>query len=325
MIRVALKGLAGRKFRAALTAIAIVLGVAMISGTYILTDTIDKAFGAIFEDTYAGTDAIVTGQGADISFEGETSELPPVDASLLPQIRQLPEVEAAAGSVVEENAAKIIGDDGKVIDTQGAPALGFGIDFAQPRFNPLKLLDGRWPQNGNEVVIDTGVADDEGFQIGDTVRVASLQPVRPFELVGIAQYGTVSSLGAITFAVFTIPEAQQLFEREGKYDAISAAAKSGITQDELVQSIRPDPAAGRQGAVGRGAGPGGQRRRERVHVVHPLLPARVRRHLAVRRRVRHLQHALDHGRAARPRVRRPCGRSARPGGRSSGSSCSRRS
>ena len=239
MIRVALKGLAGRKFRVALTAIAIVLGVAMISGTYILTDTIDKAFGAIFEDTYAGTDAIVTGQGADISFEGDTSALPPVEASLLPQVRQLPEAEAAAGSVVEESAAKIIGDDGKAIDTQGAPAFGFGIDFAQPRFNPIKLLGGRWPRNGNEVVIDTGVADDEGFRIGDTVRVASLQPVRPFELVGIAQYGTVSSLGAITFAVFTIPEAQRLFERERKYDAISAAAKSGITQDELVQSILP--------------------------------------------------------------------------------------
>ena len=239
MIRVALKGLAGRKFRAALTAIAIVLGVAMISGTYILTDTIDKAFSAIFEDTYSGTDAVVTGQGADISFEGETSDLPPVEASLLPQIRQLPEVEAAAGSVVEENAAKIVGDDGKAIDTQGAPALGFGLDFSQQRFNPMKLLSGRWPAGGNEVVIDNGTAEDEGYEVGDTVRVASLQPVQPFELVGIAQYGTVSSLGAVTFAVFTIPEAQRLFERKGQFDAISVAAKPEITQEELADSIRP--------------------------------------------------------------------------------------
>ena len=58
MIGVALKGLAGRKLRAVLTALAIILGVAMISGTYVLTDTIDKAFSNIFTSVYAGTDAV---------------------------------------------------------------------------------------------------------------------------------------------------------------------------------------------------------------------------------------------------------------------------
>ena len=62
VIRVALKGLAGRKLRAALTALAIVLGVAMVSGTFVLTDTIDKAFDSIFVESYADTDAVVTGK-----------------------------------------------------------------------------------------------------------------------------------------------------------------------------------------------------------------------------------------------------------------------
>ena len=70
MIAVTLKGLAGRKLRAALTALAIVLGVAMVSGTYVLTDTIDKAFSTIFDESYAGTDVVVSGKGADISFQG---------------------------------------------------------------------------------------------------------------------------------------------------------------------------------------------------------------------------------------------------------------
>ena len=73
MIRVALRGLSGRKFRTVLTAIAIVLGVAMMSGAYVLTDTIDKAFNAIFVESYAGTDAVVSGKDAGISFEGEQS------------------------------------------------------------------------------------------------------------------------------------------------------------------------------------------------------------------------------------------------------------
>ena len=67
MIKVALRGLAGRKLRAVLTAIAIVLGVAMISGTYILTDTISSAFKTLFTESYAGTDAVVTGRGLDIT------------------------------------------------------------------------------------------------------------------------------------------------------------------------------------------------------------------------------------------------------------------
>ena len=237
MIRVALKGLAGRKFRAALTAIAIVLGVAMISGTYVLTDTIDKAFDAIFSESYAGTDAVVTGKGADISFQGSTSTPPPVPASLLPRVRRLPDVEAATGSIVDETATKILTKEGKVVDTNGAPSFGFGINAAETRFNPLRLLEGHWPRNGNQVVIDAGTADDQGFTIGDTVRIATLKPVKAFDLVGIAKYGSVNSIGSATFAVFTIPEAQRLLDREGEFDAISAAAKPGVSEQQLTDQI----------------------------------------------------------------------------------------
>ena len=83
LIKVALRGLAGRKLRAVLTGIAIVLGVAMISGTYILTDTINRAFTTLFTESYAGTDAVVTGRGLDISIDGEAPPSPPVDVSLL--------------------------------------------------------------------------------------------------------------------------------------------------------------------------------------------------------------------------------------------------
>ena len=59
MLKVALKGLLGRKLRAALTAIAIVLGVAMVSGTYILTDTINQSFANIFSTAARGRDVVV--------------------------------------------------------------------------------------------------------------------------------------------------------------------------------------------------------------------------------------------------------------------------
>jgi putative ABC transport system permease protein len=239
VIRVALRGLAGRKFRAVLTAIAIVLGVAMISGTLVLTDTIDRAFDRIFVQSYAGTDAVVTAASSDISFEGETATAPPFPESILERVRSVSSVEAATGSVFEETAVKILDRDGEPI-SGNAPTFGFGIDPAYPRFNPLELKDGRWATGPNEVVIDSGTAEDENYQVGDRVRVATLAPVQAFELTGIAQYPGVESLGGATFAIFDVATAQTLLNREGKLDSISAAATPGTSPDELVADLDDD-------------------------------------------------------------------------------------
>jgi putative ABC transport system permease protein len=235
----ALKGLAGRKLRAALTALAIVLGVAMISGAYVLSDTIDRAFDKIFTDTYANTDAVVTAKSLDISSQGDSAATPSIPASLLATVRSTKGVDVAAGAVLEDSAAKLLTKEGKAIDTQGAPSFGFGIDTSPEvnRFNPLNLVEGRWPRGPDEIVIDRGTAKDEGYATGEQIGLASLKPVRKFRIVGLAQYGDVESLGSVTFAVLTIPVAQQLFERQGKYDVISVAAKKGVTSDALVREL----------------------------------------------------------------------------------------
>jgi putative ABC transport system permease protein len=239
MVRISLRGLLGRKLRAALTAIAIVLGVAMISGTYVLTDTIDRAFSTLFTQSYAGTDAVVTGKGVDISIDGESAAAPPVEESMLETVTSVPEVALATGSVLDDYGAKILTPDGDAIATGGAPTFAFGIDTdpALSQFNPLNLLEGRWAAAADEVVIDAGTADKQGYTVGDSVAISTLRPTRSFELVGVAQYGGIDSLGTATFAVFTIPAAQELLDRPGQFDAVSAAAREGVTEDELVQAI----------------------------------------------------------------------------------------
>lgn len=241
MIKVALRGLAGRKLRAALTGIAIVLGVAMISGTYILTDTIDRAFQTLFTESYSGTDAVVTGKGLDISIDGEKPPPPPVDSSILDDVRSVPEVELATGSVLDDRSAKLLTPEGEAVNSEGFPTLAFGIDTSPEyaQFNPLNILEGRWPTSSDEVVIDAGTADKQGYEVGDEVLVRTLQPVQEFELAGVAQYGDVDSLGSLSFVVFTIPTAQELLGREGQYDAISAAAREGVSEDDLVAAIQP--------------------------------------------------------------------------------------
>ncbi len=241
MIRVALRGLLGRKLRATLTAFAIILGVAMMSGTFVLTDTIDKAFATIFDESYAGTDVVVSGKGADISFQGLQSETPPIDESIVGEVSALPDVDAASGSVADETNTKIIGSDGKAINTQGAPSLGFGIETGAEvdRFNPLNLVEGTWAEGGGQVVIDAGTADREGFEVGDTIQISTLRPKQAFELTGIAKFGDVDSLGTATFAIFDLPTAQQLLDREGQVDTISVAGREGTTPEQLIDEIQP--------------------------------------------------------------------------------------
>ena len=305
VIKVALRGLAGRKLRAVLTAIAIVLGVAMISGTYILTDTINSAFTTLFTESYAGTDAVVTGKGLDISIDGETPPKPPVDASLLETVRGVEGVALASGSVLDERYTKILNREGKAVSSEGAPTFGFGIDTdpALAQFNPLSSSRGagrplrtRWSSTREQRTTD-------GFKVGDTVEITTLKPKRPFKLVGVARYGSVDSIGNASFAVFTIPAAQELLEREGQYDAISVAATEGVDRGRARRGDRAGPPGQRDGRERDGGGRRGGGRGQRVHVHLPLLPPRLRRHRALRGRVRHLQHVLDHRRPAHARVR----------------------
>jgi putative ABC transport system permease protein len=238
VIRFALKSLAGRKFRTVLTSLAIVLGVAMMSGAYVLTDTIDKAFDAIFVDSYAGTDIVVTGKDPGFSFEGESAEAPPIPEDALERVRAVDGVEVATGSV-QDFQTKLLRPDGKPIDTGGAPSFAFGIETEPEydRFNPLNLVDGRWPRGGGEVAVDEGVAGDEDLELGDRIGVAALGPAREYTIVGIAKYGDLSSIGGATFAIFDVRTAQKLLDKEGQLDAVQAAAADGTTPEQLTKEI----------------------------------------------------------------------------------------
>jgi putative ABC transport system permease protein len=160
MTAFALKGLLGRKLRTVLTAFAIVLGVATVSGTYVLTDSIDKAFDTIFTESRQGSDAIISGKSAFDLTEGSGVNEPSFGESLLDRVRALPLVVEAEGSVNGE--AQLIGRNGKAIVYGGAPNLGFSIASGNSPFNPLTLTEGAWP-TANEVVIDKATADKELF------------------------------------------------------------------------------------------------------------------------------------------------------------------
>jgi len=235
--RVALRGLAGRKLRAALTAFAIVIGVAMVSGTFVLTDTIKSAFGTVFTTVYQNTDAVITGKSAIGTGNNGNQNAPSLPASLLGQVRGLPSVAEASGSIAD--SAQLVGRNGKVISSGGAPGLAFSYSPAGQHFNPLTLKSGKFPTGPQEIAIDDSTASKHNYKVGDEIGVVARGPVEKFQIVGTVQIAGVSSLGGATMAVFTLPKAQQIFNKEGKYDTISVAAKHGSTPQQVVNEIKP--------------------------------------------------------------------------------------
>jgi len=238
MIAVALKGLAGRKVRALLTAFAVVIGVSMVSGTFVLTDTMQKAFDGIFSASYDKTDAVIAGKEI---VKGSTSGAATVPASLLSKVQALPEVGAAGGTLapIESNKAEILGRGGKALGSDNAPTFGLGVDTSQPQFSPLKLKAGAWPKGSAQVALDAGTAAEQRFKVGDSVQVLTFGEKRRYEVTGIATFGDVDSLGGATMAIWDIHTAQALLHKQGRFDGISIAAKDGTSSDALVRAVQP--------------------------------------------------------------------------------------
>ena len=239
MIAVALKGLAGRKVRALLTAFAVVIGVAMVSGTFVLTDTIQKAFDGIFSASYEQTDAVIAGKEI---VKGSQSGAATVPESLLAQVRALPEVAAAGGTIapIASNQAEIFGRDGKAVGSGGAPQFGLGNDASLPQFSPLKLKTGQWPEGPRQVALDAGTAagaELQGRRHGHRGHARSQAPLRGdrhrhLRRRRLARRRHDGDLGPAR-------PPRRCCDKQGRFDSISIAAKDGTSSAELVRAVQP--------------------------------------------------------------------------------------
>jgi putative ABC transport system permease protein len=242
--RLALRGLAARKLRTSLTVIAVLLGVTMIAGTFVLTDTIQKAFDEIFASGTKGADVVVSGRE---QVETDFTMPRPLDTQVLDEIRQLPEVRQVAGQI--NDVAAIVGKDGKVVSTGGAPTIA--ATWMPKPFTPLGIRAGHEPRGPDEVAMDVSTADKEGYEVGDSVTVAAGGPAKQFKLVGTVTLGQSAGLGGATVVVFDLATAQALFDKRNQVDFAFVAAKSGVTDSELqrtVASILPPSAQVRTAA-----------------------------------------------------------------------------
>ena len=232
MAALVIRGLAARKARAILTGIAVLLGVAMVAGSYVLTDTINQSFDRIFEQASEGIDVKVTPHRTIKTEDGTPP--PPFDASVLETVKNVDGVEEAEGAIF--SLGSILDEDGEPIQTGGAP--NFIASEIGDRFDPLDYTQGRAPTSASEVALDEATAKREDWKLGDKIGVLGREKAKQYELVGVAKFGDVASFGGASLAVLTLAEAQRVAGKLEKFDEVDAAAAEGVSSTELRDRIR---------------------------------------------------------------------------------------
>jgi putative ABC transport system permease protein len=225
MRKVSLRGLAARKRRAFTTTFAVFLGVALMAGGYVFTDTINASFDDIFNEALAGTDVTISSSEV---VEQDNVEPPPFDASLLRRVRNVDGVAAAEGSIT--SLGQIVDEQGDPIGSQFAPKFIFSA--SSPRFDPLTYVEGHAPRTANETAVDQSTADRGGLELGGEVGVAGEAPLKRYRIVGLTRLGNTSSGGSASVTL-TLPEAQRVTGKQGKLDGISVDAADGVSPEEL--------------------------------------------------------------------------------------------
>jgi putative ABC transport system permease protein len=233
MIRIAWRSLTSHKLRTFLTTLAILLGVAMISGTYVLTDQIDRGFKEVFTDAYKGTDVTIT-RKAEFSGQltGATEGLP---QDMVEQVAAVDGVAEVFGYVAGMGAVAV---DGAVVETGGSPTLFFSYspnDIAPPQY-----VAGRPPEQPGEVAVIQKLAQDKQLEPGSPITVITDGGGHEATVSGVFTFAAQSSLGGSILIHTTLADAQAWFDMEGRVSEIDVKADAGVPANDLAMRIRAE-------------------------------------------------------------------------------------
>lgn len=235
MLRATLKSLLSRKLRLILSTVAASLGVAFVSGSLVLTDTLGRSFDQLFTDIYSQTEIEVSKASQLIDPTGMPVQ-PPMPASDVTRVSAVTGVKSARGAVFA-NGARVVGKNGKVPLGTGGPRYGaswIGEDAL------ISLREGRAPATDTEVVLSASLVRQTGYKVGDRIDVLTPHGGRQtFTLVGITVYaGGRESLAGETIVYFTESVAQRLMlGEEGVYNLIDVRGDGSVALTELRDRI----------------------------------------------------------------------------------------
>ncbi|OEJ51909.1 ABC transporter permease [Streptomyces agglomeratus] len=233
MFRTALRNVLAHKARLLMTVLAVMLGVAFVSGTLVFTDTLSNAYSNQSAKSYKDVAVAVTTYPDMENSKKEQG----IDARTLKKIQGLDGVASATGRV--SGFAGVADPDGKLI---GNGWSNTGANFepgANGKDPAYDFTDGSGPAKAGEIALDKATADKGEYRTGDTVRVATNGPVKEYTLSGVftTEDGQVNAGGSLV--LFETPVAQKLYLTPGHFKDVTIAAASGTSEQKLLDAVKP--------------------------------------------------------------------------------------
>ncbi|MGW7024844.1 ABC transporter permease [Streptomyces decoyicus] len=240
MLRTALRNVLAHKARLMMTALAVLLGVAFVSGTLVFADTTATAFRNASAKSLKGVAVSVRGEGdpATPAGEEEGQRTTALDAALARKIRALPGVASVRPTVNGE--ATLAAKNGRPVNADNN-SQNLATNYLRDKGGKdshFPLKEGRGPAAEGELALDAKTAEKAGYRIGDTVRFATDGPALTKKLVGIVTTDDPQVTAGGTLTLFDTETAQKLFRHPGQFDEIAVAAQDGTAERALTDQVR---------------------------------------------------------------------------------------
>ncbi len=234
MIRVTIRSLLAHKWRLVTTSIAIVLAIAFLSGTQILGGILDDSIRGLIGNVYSGYDSVVRSPDVQEAAFGEFRA--PISAEAVVDSSGVEGARLAYG-VVESANIQLIGKDGKVTGGGiGPPTLV--MNWIDDPMRPGTLADGRGPTANDEIAIDFKGAEEQGWELGESIEIATQEGAEQYTIVGFVGLGDEANKTAGAQPVFFTDEVARSTAKLGdQYNYVAVSAKDGVSQDELASQL----------------------------------------------------------------------------------------
>ncbi|OON80088.1 ABC transporter permease [Streptomyces tsukubensis] len=238
MLRTALRNIFAHKARLIMTVLAVMLGVAFVSGTLVFSDTVAQALGNA--STKSLKDVAVSVQALPDGGESDDDRAKALSHDLADRIRALPGV-ASVRPTVNGNAT-LAAKDGRPLNTDNTwqNLAGNYVPDAKHdgRDSRYPISEGRGPAAFGEIALDSRTAEKAGYRIGDTVRFAVDGPALTKKLVGTVTTDDPRVSAGGSLALFDTSTAEKLYLRAGQFDELVVGSTPGTDNEGLTEKVR---------------------------------------------------------------------------------------
>ena len=240
MRKVTLRSLWEHKRRLVSTVMAVVLGVAFMSSTFIMSTTLSQSFDDLFSQVVRNVDVVVQGKVVftDLIDGDQHANLPGSTTAAVQRVK-------GVALAVPRVSTQGILSPSRLVDRHGKP-LGGGVGttileswMGDGGVNPYRLTSGHGPTKDGEVVLNVGAAEDGHVRVGDPLTVVTQAKPVTVRVVGTFALGAAKSAGGVITAAFTLPDARRLVGLKDEVQSIYVKAAPGVSQQQLIGRLAP--------------------------------------------------------------------------------------